>query len=94
MRTTVERARAIQLRRFAGTGRTYNGEMTNKDIDTFCMLGETEDTFLRNAVTRLDLSTRVYFRVLRLARSIADIEGVESISTKHLAEAIGYRGQF
>ena len=68
--------------------------MANEDIDRHCPLGADEDTFVREAVARLDLSTRVYFRILRLARTIADIEGSEAITVAHLREAVGYRGSF
>jgi magnesium chelatase family protein len=65
--------------------------MTNKDIEKYCMLAEAEDQFLKNAVTRLDLSTRAYFRILRLARTIADLEDSSEIRLPHLAEALSYR---
>jgi magnesium chelatase family protein len=55
--------------------------MTNTDIEKYCILGHDADEFLKKAIERLSLSTRVYFRILRLARTIAD-----------LAEALGYRG--
>lgn len=87
----VEKSRQIQLARFKGTKKTYNAEMTNKDIEKHCVLAETEDQFIKNAVERLDLSTRAYFRILRLARTIADLEDSEHIRLPHLAEALSYR---
>jgi len=87
----VESARSIQIARFIGTKKTYNAEMTNKDIEKFCNLGKEEDIFLKNATERLDLSTRAYFRLLRLARTIADLDGAADIQLTHLAEALSYR---
>ena len=66
--------------------------MTNKEIETFCPLSDDVHTFLKQAVDRLNLSTRVYFRIQRLARTIADIEGSDDILLPHIAEALGYRG--
>jgi magnesium chelatase family protein len=87
----VEKARQIQLTRFRWTKKTYNAEMTNKDIEKYCILDKEEDIFLKNATERLDLSARAYFRMLRLARTIADIEASENIRLAHLAEALSYR---
>lgn len=91
LKEKVEASRDLQLKRFSGTKKTYNAEMTNKDVEKFCALGPEEATFLKNAVTRLDLSTRAYFRILRLARTIADLEASEDIKLAHLAEALSYR---
>ena len=87
----VEKSRIIQLARFSGTKKTYNAEMTNKDIEKYCRLGAEEDAFLKSATERLDLSTRAYFRILRLARTIADLDASEHIRLAHLAEALSYR---
>lgn len=89
----VDQARSVQSTRFAGSGKTSNAEMTNEEIERHCVLGGEEDAFLKSAITRLDLSTRVYFRLLKLARTIADIEGSERIQLPHLAEALGYRAK-
>lgn len=91
IRSRVERARKRQEVRFAGTLRWYNSEMTNKEIEVYCVLTPEADEFLKKAVERLSLSTRVYFRILRLARTIADIEDSDDILLPHVAEALGYR---
>lgn len=91
LREKVEQARQIQLKRFNGSNKTFNSEMTNKDIDKYCNLWNEEEVFIKNAITKLDLSTRAYFRILRLARTIADIEWNENIKLNHLAEALSYR---
>jgi magnesium chelatase family protein len=65
--------------------------MSNKEIEKYCELDKQCDDFLKNAVVKLDLSTRTYFRILKLSRTIADIDGSEKIELPHLAEALSYR---
>jgi magnesium chelatase family protein len=66
--------------------------MTNKDIDTFCVLDATTSELLQKAVQRLDLSTRAYYRTLKLARTIADLgRKWHDIASEHITEALGYR---
>ncbi|MDR2411253.1 MAG: hypothetical protein LBD88_01255 [Candidatus Peribacteria bacterium] len=74
MKKRVEKARSIQLSRFKGTKITFNSEMSTKEINKFCKLDEKSDTILRQAVANLNLSARAYFRILKLARTIADLE--------------------
>ncbi len=91
LRTRVIDARNRQLERLAGTGKTSNAEMSNKEIEQFCALSSEVTEVLQKAVQRLDLSTRAYYRTLKLARTIADLEGVENISQAHITEALSYR---
>jgi magnesium chelatase family protein len=72
-------------------GKTCNAEMTNKDIDAFCALWESATELLQKAVQRLDLSTRAYYRTLKLARTIADIGNFPEIQPEHISEALWYR---
>ncbi|MEI6710878.1 MAG: hypothetical protein WCK88_01060 [bacterium] len=65
--------------------------MGNKEIEQFCILEPSVAEILQKAVLRLDLSTRAYYRTLKLARTIADLEGVENISQAHITEALSYR---
>lgn len=65
--------------------------MTNKDIDTFCILGPQENELIQKAVQRLELSTRAYYRTLKLARTIADLANSDDIKSEHITEALGYR---
>lgn len=65
--------------------------MTNKDIDTFCALSSETSELLQKAVQRLELSTRAYYRTLKLARTIADLADSDSIQSEHITEALGYR---
>lgn len=87
----VQKAREIQIRRWKDTQRFSSAEMTNQDIDTYCVLWDEANELLQKATQRLDLSTRAYYRTLKLARTIADIEWVENILPIHISEALGYR---
>jgi len=93
MKIKVESARQIQLKRFENTNKTFNAEMSNKEIEKYCILWNEEDGFIKSAVQKLDLSTRAYFRLLKLARTIADIEWSEQIKLPHIAEALSYRAK-
>ena len=87
----VRRAREIQFKRFGSSKRT-NSTMTLPEIKVHCQLGSTEKSLLATAVKRLDLSARAYHRILKLSRTIADLDGSTKISVSHIAEAIQYRG--
>ena len=68
-----------------------NGQMRNAEIRKFCPLDEEGDELLRLAVERFDLSARGYFRVLKVARTIADLQGAEKIAAPFVQEALQYR---
>ena len=87
----AEAARAIQTRRFAGTGVACNARMTPAMVGTFCRLDGAGEKLLKAAFDRMGLTARSHDRVLRVARTIADLEGAEDIAAAHLAEAIQYR---
>lgn len=87
----IARARDIQKRRFAGLGIFTNAAMSGKMTEEFCRLDEAGCTFLEKTVSSMELSARACNRILKLARTIADLEGEASISTVHLSEAAGYR---
>lgn len=91
MREMVERARRKQEERYAGTRFRFNGELGPKEINEFCKLGRREQEFIDTAYTRLELSARAYHKVIKVARTIADIEGSDGIKISHLAEALNYR---
>jgi magnesium chelatase family protein len=69
----------------------YNAQMTVKHIRKFCKLNDESKILLKTAMERLNLSARAYDRILKVSRTIADLEGVADISATHIAEAIQYR---
>ena len=91
IRERVERAREIQEARFSGMGFHFNAHMGVKEIKEFCQLDNPSHSLLEAAVKRFGLSARAYHRILKVARTIADLEGSPGISPGHIAEAIQYR---
>lgn len=91
MREEVVRARALQAKRF-GAGRVrYNAQMSTRQIRQYCKLDEACQELLKSSVNDMGLSARAHDKVLRVARTIADIEGSEEIQQHHLNEAVNYR---
>lgn len=91
VRQRVNAAREIQKRRFAGTEVSCNAYMTPSMVGRYCALDEAGDRLMQGAFDRLGLTGRSHDRILRMARTIADLEGAEDISAAHLAEAIQFR---
>lgn len=91
VRARVQKARDIQAERFAGTGIYTNAQMTSKHLRAFCALDAATQSLLRTAIDTLKLSARAYDRILKLARTIADLDGAESIQSAYVAEALQYR---
>lgn len=91
IRARVERARKTQRERFAGEAIFTNAQMGVREVEHLCRLSEAGETLLASAVERFALSARAYHRVLKVARTIADLDGAERIREEHLAEAIQYR---
>ena len=91
VRQRVNAAREIQKRRFAGTEVSCNAYMTPSMVGRYCALDEAGDRLMKGAFDRLGLTGRSHDRILRMARTIADLEGAEDISAAHLAEAIQFR---
>ncbi|MDD5397373.1 MAG: YifB family Mg chelatase-like AAA ATPase [Candidatus Moranbacteria bacterium] len=91
IRERVEKARKIQAKRFADLPIISNSEMSSDQIKTFCALDDECKNLLRNAVDALKLSARGYHRIIKIARTIADLAGSENITSMHIAEAIQYR---
>jgi magnesium chelatase family protein len=87
----VINARMIQQDRFKKDSISSNNEMTNKQIEKYCDLNESGKSLMEQAINNLKLSARAYMRVLKLSRTIADLDGSKSIETKHIAEALQYR---
>jgi magnesium chelatase family protein len=91
IRERVIRAREIQLRRLKGTGIFCNAALTASHIDAFCNLSPSSKKLMKEALKQLGLSARAYHRILKVARTIADLEGKDEIQDHHLFEAIQYR---
>lgn len=92
VRARVIKARQIQEERFKNHPGTYaNAQMSSKLLKEICVLNTVSQTLLKAAMDRLNLSARAYDRILKVSRTIADLDGSESIKPEHLAEAIQYR---
>jgi magnesium chelatase family protein len=91
MRAQVVAAREIQARRFAHSRTRYNGQMTTRQIRQFCRLSDECQELLRSSVNELGLSARAHDKVLRVSRTIADLDHSDEIQPQHLNEAINYR---
>ncbi len=92
IRLRVNTARKRQLERFKNEKKIFsNAHMSSKDIRNYCPVDEKSKSLLNLAISKQGLSARAYDRILKVARTIADLEGTESIETTHIAEAIHYR---
>ncbi len=91
IRTRILKAREMQKERFDGSGLRFNSEMTAGEILRRCALGERERRYLERAAEAFSMSARAYHRVLRMARTIADLAGEERIGERHIGEAVYYR---
>lgn len=91
IRARVDRARARQLERFRGRKIYCNAQMASRDLARFCRLDSQGEKLLETAMVRLGLSARAYTRILKVARTIADLEDQDTIRPTHIAEAVQYR---
>lgn len=91
IRKRVMKARDIQLSRYKNDTFNYNSELPPKAIEKYCKLGKTERKILEQAFDKLNLSARAYHKIIKVARTISDLEESEQINSKHLIEAICYR---
>jgi magnesium chelatase family protein len=91
IRTRVIAARERQLARLEGQGIFANAQMTPRHLRRFCMLDAEGERLLESAMTRLGLSARAYDRILKVSRTIADLDASTEIRPAHVAEAVGYR---
>lgn len=92
IRERVMAARSVQNRRYEHSEGVYcNAQMRSKDLRIYCNLDQTGNELLKVAMERLGLSARAYDRILKVARTIADLENAEAINTHHISEAIQYR---
>jgi magnesium chelatase family protein len=91
IRERVEKAREIQQKRFKDKKIISNSEMSSQDVKEFCEVDNQTIDILRTAVSQFQLSARSYYKILKLARTIADLEEKENITSAHVAEALQYR---
>ena len=93
IRERIERARLVQRKRFEGTGLAFNADMSPGQVGEFCVLGKEERTFMEKAFSSMQLSARGYHKILKVSRTIADLDGSPEIKVSHLAEAICLRSE-
>ncbi len=93
IRSRVQKAKEIQLKRFEKSSISGNSDMGPKEIKIFCKLSPECLNLLRAAVNRRHLSARAYHRILKVARTIADLAGSADIDTTHIAEGLQYRSR-
>lgn len=91
IRKRVMTARNIQQERYKEDHIYFNSQLTPKTINKYCVLGKEEQKLLEKAYSKMNLSARAYHRILKVSRTIADLDGSEQIKTKHISEAICYR---
>jgi magnesium chelatase family protein len=91
MRDQVTAARALQNQRFASSRTLTNAQMSSRELRQYCPLGKIQTQRMRTAVSELGLSARAHDKVIRVARTIADMESEPKIEPQHIEEAIQYR---
>jgi magnesium chelatase family protein len=91
IQSRVEKARTKQNERFSGMKIYSNGEMAVRDIKKFCILDNESKKLLMAAMQKLNLSARSYFRIIKVARTIADLDSKDEILVQHISEALQYR---
>jgi len=91
VRTRVNKARDLQKKRFGDNGVVCNARMTEKQIQTFCQISEETHKLIEMAIEKIGLSARAVNRIMKVSRTIADLENNEAITVSHVAEAIQYR---
>ena len=90
IRERVIKAQEIQKRRYQKETIVFNSQLSVKQIETYCKLSKEEEDFMMDAVKHYDLSARAYHRILKVARTIADLDESENIKTEHISEAVAF----
>lgn len=91
VRERVQKARDVQIKRLSADGLRTNHEMKIPHLKKYCQLDDASKNLLKNAVNQMQLSARAYHRIIKLARTIADLDGAKNIAVSHIAEALQYR---
>jgi magnesium chelatase family protein len=91
IKARVKRAREMQKKRYVNEKIFLNSQLDENLIEKYCVLGAPEQALIKEAYERMGISLRGYSRILKLSRTIADLDGSEKIQTYHIAEAIRYR---
>ena len=91
MKKAVDFAREIQAKRYKDEGYFSNSQLNNQGLEKYCQLDDKSHKLLTDVFEKLGLSARAYTRILKVARTIADLEGSENIKFNHIAEAVQYR---
>jgi magnesium chelatase family protein len=94
IRKRVNDARKIQYRRFKKLNIFTNSEMSSSDVNKFCLLDDEGMAFIKNATSILNLTARSYNRIIKISRTIADLDNKPNILSTHIAEALQYRGNY
>lgn len=94
MRERILEAHKRQQKRFADTKIGYNSKMTSAQTDEFCHIDAKSREILNKAYKKFNMTARGYYKILKVSRTIADVEGRDDIDYKHVVEAIGYRNAF
>lgn len=92
IRERVCRARDIQTERYRGTPFRFNADIGIRELKQFCELGRKEESLMESVFERMNLTARSYHRIIKVARTIADLDGAAHINERHLSEAIRYKG--
>ena len=90
----INKGRAISNKRYKNTSYNYNSELIGKDIFKYCILDDESEKIIKNIVEKTNISVRGYGKILKVARTIADIDGKEKIEAPHIIEAVGFRRDF
>lgn len=91
IRERVNKARLIQMKRYENDGINFNAHLESKHLEQFCILDKEAEELLKMAIFELGISARAYDKILKISRTIADLDGKETINAYHISEAIGYR---